>query len=179
MGERDRERERKREREIKREKEWHQERVRQTYKVYTLQLPKAHCSYRSHFCLTFPDYARHCSLCQGSSPSNKNLPIYECICIRLFCQITPDILLNLQPCLLWDATNVLIYIGATPVMLSIRFQTIQDNAVCAKDQSHPPSTGPLMNLFVFDLLSASYLIFYEFSNPICFGIQQTSCSFWG
>ena len=44
-----------------------------------------------------------------------------------------------------------INIGATPVILSLRFQTIQDNAVNGKDQAHPPSIGQVMNLFVFEV----------------------------
>jgi len=49
-----------------------------------------------------------------------------------------------------------IYIGATPFILSLRFQTIpiQDNAVCVKDQAHLPSIGPVKNSFVFDFSSS-------------------------
>ena len=47
-----------------------------------------------------------------------------------------------------------INIGAIPVILSLRFQTIQDTAVNGKDQAHPPSIGPVMNLFVFDFSSS-------------------------
>ena len=44
-----------------------------------------------------------------------------------------------------------INIGAAPLILSLRFQTIQDNADHANDQAYPPSIGPVMNCFVFEM----------------------------
>ena len=57
--------------------------------------------------------------------------------------------------------------GATTVILSWRCQTVQDNAVHAKDQVYPPSIGPVMNFFVFEfwtLMMWTHFLHMYYSN---------------
>jgi len=62
--------------------------------------------------------------------------------------------------------------GGTPVILSLRFQTCQDNAVHVKDQAYPPSIGPAMNFCVFEIWIINCTI--EVEQPV--GPWRSGCT---